>query len=289
MVFTSDELLTVPSTQPGVCRICHGWSSAYPTCWACHRTAQAFDGLPLPKVLPLALAARNGPLAVALWNYKNGATALERWDGTIQLRGLLMSMSARHESCLATASGVESFDLIAWIPSLGRTTADHPLRQLVLQNQQLGPRLADVLSIRATYAKHVFDPNRYEVASAVSGSRCLIIDDTWTTGASALAASLAVMRGGALCSSVAVVGRHFDPQFKDNRIYFEHANSLAWSSKYCAICDDRPLADPALPSRPMPEAAPSVPWPERRSPTSLESWEWTTWGGRSEGLRDWPQ
>jgi adenine/guanine phosphoribosyltransferase-like PRPP-binding protein len=57
------------------------------------------------------------------------------------------------------------------------------------------------------------DPDRF-LAEPVPGGRILLLDDTWTTGASAQSAAMALRRAGASSIATVVLGRHINPEFE---------------------------------------------------------------------------
>src|SRR5262249_62149192 len=63
------------------------------------------------------------------------------------------------------------------------------------------------LAARPDQRERDLDPGRFDVAP-VPGARVLLIDDTWTTGASAQSAAMALRTAGARSVATVVIGRH---------------------------------------------------------------------------------
>jgi hypothetical protein len=61
-----------------------------------------------------------------------------------------------------------------------------------------------------------FDPERFEARSRLDGQAVLLVDDTWTTGASAQSAAAALRRAGAGPVAAVVVGRHVNRSWGEN-------------------------------------------------------------------------
>lgn len=64
--------------------------------------------------------------------------------------------------------------------------------------------------------ERVFEADRYAATMPLDGKSVLLIDDTWTTGASAQSATYALSQAGARKVGMIVVGRHIDPDFADH-------------------------------------------------------------------------
>ena len=62
-----------------------------------------------------------------------------------------------------------------------------------------------------------FDIGRFEICQGLNGSSVLLIDDTWTTGASAQSAAAALKAGGATAVAAVVIGRYLNGDWQDNR------------------------------------------------------------------------
>lgn len=243
------ELVPVLGDQPGVCEICRGWSDDYPRCYNCSLAADYFPRGRIPVVAPLALAVKHSPLAGALWAYKDHPSADARADARDSLARFLDQMSL-HEACLGLRANVRTFDTVCWVPSTHRARDAHPLRNLIAADDSLGSRLIDALSVKQSdNADRAFQADRFTASREVRGARCLVVDDTWTTGGSALGAALALLKAGAAAASVVVIGRHFVPAFRKSSIYSDHAIDIGFESKFCTFCDRRPAAVPDLPDR----------------------------------------
>jgi adenine/guanine phosphoribosyltransferase-like PRPP-binding protein len=63
---------------------------------------------------------------------------------------------------------------------------------------------------------HTFDARKYEVQRSLAGEAVLLIDDTWTTGASAQSAAAVLRRAGAGPIAAVVIGRYLNPEWRTN-------------------------------------------------------------------------
>ena len=122
-----------------------------------------------------------------------------------------------HEAHVAHASGVETFDVVAVVPS--KTThndeARPGLRTIVgTLVEHTTPRFERLL--RPTDAETVgryFDPGRYATSRQLDGESVLLIDDTWVSGSSAQSAAAALREAGAARVGCVVIGRWLTPGF----------------------------------------------------------------------------
>ncbi len=119
------HLLPVLSQGPHVCRVCGTGLIAAPMCLPCRR-ARSLLSHTADVVTAVALAVKGGVFAHELADYKQPSRTAFRRHLTAVLRRWL----AGHAPCLATAAGVEGFDLVTVVPSL-RARAGHPLAELV--------------------------------------------------------------------------------------------------------------------------------------------------------------
>src|SRR6185437_3103142 len=103
---------------------------------------------------------------------------------------------------------------LAVVPSARGRAGPHPLRALI------GPYLScnwtDLVARPDYQQARDLDPDRF-AAAPVPGGRIVLLDDTWTTGASAQSAAMALRRAGARSVATVVLGRHINPEFESIR------------------------------------------------------------------------
>jgi hypothetical protein len=135
----------------------------------------------------------------------------------MRLAAILWRFLIAHESHVARASGVESFDVVAVVPS--KTTQNDEarpgLRTIVgTLVQQTAARYKRLLrpTDRAMVGRY-FDPERYATSRQLDGESVLLIDDTWVTGSSAQSAAAALRDAGAARVGCVVIGRWLTPSF----------------------------------------------------------------------------
>jgi hypothetical protein len=179
-------------------------------------------GLPLAPVLPAYLCPVPGSLYTVLMGYKEAPVdeARRRFAGLVSR--LFADFFVMHRSCLAEATG-HGVDLVVPVPSSSR-----PGRASLEAVEGLGAR--SVASVRpgATWVPRVLQraegaigpmrPNARAFAvpdswrAAVRGSRVLLLDDTYVSGARAQSAAAALRRRGARSVLIVPLGRVVRPE-----------------------------------------------------------------------------
>ena len=209
------NFMVSPRHGPGVCDRCFNLTKGFERCYACSHLPQWLD-----VIAPISYSIGGEQLHHALASYKRriGPPA-HRF--TVELAAVLWRHLAQHERCLAHAAQLTTpgFDLVATVPSSDPRRDDgHPLRrivgELVLPTKQ---RYERVLSRTETAVKQrEFHKDKYAAARPLNGSSVLLIDDTWTTGASAQSAARALKDAGAGTVALLVIGRHLNRDWGDN-------------------------------------------------------------------------
>jgi predicted amidophosphoribosyltransferase len=223
--------------RPGheVCELCFNFTSGYSRCYACARTENH-----LAVVAPISYSVAGEQLHHALLGYKrlkgNVAARLERELGAVLWRFLSL-----HEACVAAAAGVKRFELVTTVPSGDRDRdLGHPMRGIV--GQLVGPThdRYQLLLTRSEVdvAPRTVNPDKFRELRALRGEPVLLIDDTWTTGASAQSAAAALRRAGAGPVAAVMIGRHVNREWNENnRRLGELAQPFDWES--CALHGQR--------------------------------------------------
>jgi predicted amidophosphoribosyltransferase len=221
-----------PRPGPEVCGVCFNFTRGYERCYACTHTLH-----PLEAIAPISYSVAHEQLHHALARYK-------RLDGEVarrlrvELAAVLWRHLAEHERCVARTAGVERFEIVTTVPSGDRVRDEaHPLRQMV--GELVGPtrdrheRL--LLRSELDLAPREFDLRRFEPIGALSGEAVLLIDDTWTTGASAQSAAAALREAGAGPVAAVVIGRHLNREWHENDLRLRGITQpFDWSR--CALC-----------------------------------------------------
>ena len=238
-------LLAPPPPGPSTCAVCLTPLFGQPPqgrvgrglCHRCRAQPRAAD-----SVLAISYSPHDGALHAMLRDYKATGRAAARLR--VALSAILWRFLAAHERCLAAAAGAAvdaggaAFDAVCIVPSTRRRLAlRHPLMCVLAALDPVVGRLDCKLLEPASAARaRVFDPRHFRVARSLRCQSVLLIDDTWTTGASAQSAAAALKLGGAGSVGVLVIGRHVREGYGDNRVWLSMLErGFDWNR--CARCE----------------------------------------------------
>jgi hypothetical protein len=191
---------------PGCCVICRGPTRpGYLRCFQCATHWRTAPGLLADIVVPVSYAVAGGTFARSLWLYKSEADGWEAARAALRL--LLLVFLHDHGKCVWQAVGTLAPSHVAVVPSGQGRPGAHPLRKLVepylaLEWVSLLTRPGDPVLPRDLH------PGRFEAAGRLAGASVLLLDDTWTSGASAQSAAAALKLAGASRVAVVTLGRH---------------------------------------------------------------------------------
>lgn len=226
------NVMLSPRSGPGVCEKCFNLTKGYRRCFACSNTPDR-----LAAVLPVSYSVGREQLHHVLRAYKRlqGESARRL---AIELAAVLWRFLANHEACLARAGGVERFDVVTTVPSSDANRAGaHPLPVIVgalcgatrdRHERLLEPGTGALRS-------HEFGEERFAPTRQLRSERVLLVDDTWTTGASAQSAAAALMSAGAELVAAVVVGRHLNRDWHQNDLRLR-ALARPYDWERCALC-----------------------------------------------------
>lgn len=221
-----------PRHGAGVCRTCFNLTDGYERCFACAR------GVPwLDAMAPISYSVGSEQLHQALASYKRLSGELARRRRS-ELTAVLWRFLNAHEGCIACAAGTSSFRIVTTVPSGDRDRdANHPLRTII--GELVGPtrgRHERLLRRSAVDVHpHEFNPEKYLPARSLKNEPVLLIDDMWTTGASAQSAAAALKAAGAGPTAAVVIGRHVNRSWHQNDLRLRRlARPFDWQR--CALC-----------------------------------------------------
>ncbi len=189
-----ENVMLGPRRGPDVCSTCLNFTAGYENCYAC-----AYGRGVLDAVAPISYSVGHEQLHHALASYKRLDGEVARRLGAI-LAAILWRFLAEHERCVAHAAGTSRFDLVTTVPSGDQARDEHhPLRWIV--GELVGPtRERHVRLLRRTHAEvapRTFSDTKFEATQPLANHNAiLLIDDTWTTGASAQSAAAALKAAG---------------------------------------------------------------------------------------------
>jgi hypothetical protein len=227
-----ENFMLGPRSGPGVCGVCFNFTHGYERCYACTQNEDW-----LAAVAPISYSVGLEQLHRALMGYKRLSGDVGQ-RLAVELAAVLWRHLAQHETCVARAAGVSRFELVTTVPSGERARdSGHPLCHVV--GDLVGPtRPRHARLLRRSpreVAPRTFDAGKFEAVRALDGEPVLLIDDTWTTGASAQSAAAALRGAGAGPVAAVVIGRHLNREWHENdRRLRGIARPFAWGR--CALC-----------------------------------------------------
>ena len=224
-------LLTPPGAgEVGACSVCLTLTDGrFPTCYPCGHQLLATDA-----VLPISFSVHMGQLHTALRGYKEGWDSAARFK--VELAAVLWRFLESHERCLAGAAGLPGFAIVTTVPSSDPDRdARHPLPDIVGRLvRPTADRYERLLSRSAhPVEQRTVDAGKYEASRRLDGEAVLLIDDTWTTGANAQSAALALKAAGAAKVGVVVIGRHTRDDYGDTAKRLKALPRFSWDR--CAL------------------------------------------------------
>ncbi len=222
--------LVAPRRGQGVCLICFNLiRPGHERCQACETGENHLDLL-----APISYSVGGSGLHREIAAYKRDAEPFVR-HAVSHLTAILARFLAGHELCVGAG---EPFDVVTTVPSSDlHRDQHHQLRRMVAE---LVPavrtrhrRLLVPTGIASTARS--FNPGRYRAVEPLSGERVLLIDDMWTTGASAQSAAAVLRDAGASYVAAVVIGRHLNRDYADNEARLSRLEgAFSWAS--CVLC-----------------------------------------------------
>lgn len=235
---TLEACTRVPPGREGVCATCH--AAARPDrrrCATCVRT-QAQVSRPAPRVVPISLFQTGDPYWHLLRRYKDSWDATERMALRRQLARILAQFLRYHLGCLAP--GPLPRWRITTVPATHRRADARPLEQLVRASPWLARRHVRVLRTARAPEHNAASDTAFRVTRRVSGRAFVLIDDTFTTGASVQSAASALQLAGARVLAVVVLGRVVNPAAAPQEAaLWQAARSRPFRLDRCCLCDRR--------------------------------------------------
>ena len=186
----------------------------------------------IDAVAPISYSPAGGELHRQLRGYKDHPAMVAREAFADGLADVLGRFLGEHEACVARAAGVEgAFGLLTTVPSrrpAGRVTG--ALVDLVGRRCSATAGRHDVvLQATGEGAPHRWCASRFRARASLAQCDVLLVDDTWTSGASAQGAALALKRAGARRVALVVIGRHLDDPAAARAVALGAVPPLDWA------------------------------------------------------------
>jgi predicted amidophosphoribosyltransferase len=219
------ELIPPPTDAPDVCPMCRSWRAEVdPLCWNCTRVHELLSR-PCATVIPISLYCKPSPMRDRLTLYKDGDDR-ERAAYAPLIAAIVERFFIEHGNALIEAIG--GWDVVTVVPSADRQPP-HPLGVALeaLPTRHLHP--ASMLLARGPgdVDHNKMSDDAFLSTEGVNGVRVLVLDDVYTTGATAQSAASALQLAGAAVGAVVVVARRINPDYKPEvRALWERQTAL---------------------------------------------------------------
>lgn len=206
------ELVPPPNDAPDVCPMCRSWRPDADTlCWNCTRVHDLLSR-PCPTVIPISLYCKPSLLRDRLTLYKDGSDH-ERQAYPPVIAAIVDRFFLEHGTALSTVVG--GWDVITVVPSTDR----EPPQPLEVALAALPARRLERPRVLLTRGSGEVDHNKmsddaFRATEAIQGSRVLLLDDVYTTGATAQSAASALHLAGATVCAVVAIGRRVNPDWR---------------------------------------------------------------------------
>lgn len=194
---------------PDVCPICLDWADATPMCTKCN-LAQTILGEPPAPVVPITLYLKPSPMRDRLTYYKD-PRGPEDGMLPVEVAALVETFYSAHGRELEARHGRP--DAVVVVPPKGTRAMPHPLQRALeaLPARSL-PRIELPLVLgTATIDRRAPHPEGFTAIERLDGRSFLVLDDVYTTGATAQSAAHALRAAGATVTAIFVVGRRLNP------------------------------------------------------------------------------
>lgn len=226
---------SVMADEKGVCYRCFGplgrgpRGDPLPTCFECD---YVYDDC-LCATIPICYSVRDG-LESVLWRAKNDGD--HAWLAA-PLGCLLATFLEGHIGCLEVAFG--TFDLLTVVPSYGGTRdgLDHMKYLHGSLATWTGPWDLDLLvKTRPERApRRSVAPDLFAARGDLTGRRILLVDDTYTSGATVASAAQALRGAGAKRVAALTIGRQLNPGSNGGQELIARTATRPFMPDTCAV------------------------------------------------------
>lgn len=204
------ELIAPPlGACTGACRICCDWGDQLPLCSKCV-DAEKILGIRLTPVIPITLYVKPSAMRDRLTYYKEPRDPSDRVLA-VEVAAIAERFFAEHGSELTRRYG--DADAAVVVPSKNRLIPRHPFL-VALDNlpvRSLPPREPILTIGPGPIGRRKPNPRGFVADPSVERRSILVIDDVYTTGATAQSAAHALRAAGATVPAIVVVGRRLNP------------------------------------------------------------------------------
>lgn len=207
--------LIAPPLGPSAtgCPICCDWLDEAPNCSKC-QAAEAELGQALTPVVPISLYFKPSVMRDRLTHYKNRRGPEDAQLAT-EVAALVDRFFLEHGAELQDRYGRIEASVV--VPTRRREEHEHPLAAALDRLPATHvPRREDVLRLGSeAIERRTPRVDGFVAEPSVRGHSLIVLDDVYTTGATAQSAACALKMAGAVVPAIVVVGRRLNPSLID--------------------------------------------------------------------------
>jgi phosphoribosylpyrophosphate synthetase len=187
------------------------------------------------QLCPSASIRRGVNSTTTLRSYKDGWTRQVRERSALLVAALLARFLFLHGTCIRDKYG--DWDFLTSVPLSSGRAGIHPFEAALEWVPWLSQQHRRVLGRGAGAAAHnSASDDAFRAVADIRGTRVLLIDDTYTTGARAQSAASALTHAGGTCVAIVPVGRVINPQFADFvQEYWEAQRAIRFRFDVCCL------------------------------------------------------
>lgn len=231
----------------GICSVCRGPASS-DLCEVCQRHRDRFGDLLADRTVLLTYAI--GMLPNGIHQSAHHMSAYKGYRGTPRvsecsddLEFMIQATIDLHRPCLEEWTGAP-WDSLTFVPSRERPDTNHPVVALTRAAQpkfRSGQKMSKFLLTPGpgSDTKHAITDDRYTIdirwLNHVADKHILIVDDTWTTGASAQGAAIAAKTVGAASVTILCVDRWLRWDWPDHKRVIDAFANCRYDVLYCPV------------------------------------------------------
>jgi len=173
-----------------------------------------------------------------LKDYKRSPDARVRERHLLQVGAILHRFLFNHRDHIAAAAQ-SYWDFVTIVPTKGQREESHPLEQAILLGEPLRDEYERLLEpADVGRIDRAASSDRGYKASNAEGKKVLLLDDTFTTGATFQSAASALTLGGAQVVAGVVIGRVVDtsnPDYPEKLELWEQQRLVRFSFDTCCL------------------------------------------------------
>jgi predicted amidophosphoribosyltransferase len=230
-----------PSHGEGVCDVCHGIPNpGYQRCWSCEQSINSVSR-PLTVVVPISWYRTSEQFWSALRGYKDSPDAVAREKYRLRVAATLHRFMRDHGDHIEAAAG-RPWEVVTSVPSKGSREGLHPFEGVIKLGRILKRSYRSLLEINdASLVSRVYgNDHAFKLSDRVDvdGMRVLLLDDTFTSGATFQSAASTLALAGATVVAGVVVGRVIstdDARFPHRLEAWERQRAVPFTFDVCCV------------------------------------------------------